>query len=208
MTRGRPRQFDPDAALDHALALFARDGFEKASVQELAERMAICKPSLYAAYGNKETLFIEALRRYAAQGAEQRAALLNDEPDGRRAVEALLRMTATEVTRGETAGCLIVSEAAATPSGYPPAVRDAVASALASGAAQLRACLVRAQREGDLDAAMDVDALTTYFSTVMVGMTVQARNGTTSAQLCAAASVAMSVWSGASAESAMHRRDR
>lgn len=194
MTRGRPRQFDTDAALDQALALFARDGFAKASVQELADCMGICKPSLYSAYGNKETLFIEALRRYAAHGAAQRERLLNDEPDGRLAVESLLRLTAHEVTAGETAGCLLVSEAAATPSAYSPVVRAAVAEALGQGAHQLRERLARAQREGQLAPTVNVDMMTTYFSTVMAGMTVQARNGATASELCAAATVAMQVW--------------
>ncbi|HYW32458.1 MAG TPA: TetR/AcrR family transcriptional regulator, partial [Gemmatimonas sp.] len=98
MTRGRPREFDTNSALDQALLVFVRDGFAHASVQDLADSMGICKPSLYAAYGNKEALFIEALRRYASAGNTRRATLLDSEPNGERAATLLLEDAAHAYT--------------------------------------------------------------------------------------------------------------
>lgn len=193
MSRGRPRQFDPTVALEQALVVFVRDGFERASVQELADCMAICKPSLYAAYGNKEALFIEALRLYARRGAEMRQRVLNDEPDARRAVEALLRHTVARVTSGDAAGCLLIGEAASTQAGYSPEVREALSSALAEGNVDLRARLVRARVEGQLHPDADPDVLTDYFAAIMAGFAVQARNGATAAQLEAIIAPALAI---------------
>ena len=64
MAMGRPREFDVDTALDLALQVFWRNGYEGASMADLTEAMGITKPSLYAAFGNKEELFRKALDRY------------------------------------------------------------------------------------------------------------------------------------------------
>ncbi|GAB1343328.1 TetR/AcrR family transcriptional regulator [Gemmatimonas sp.] len=194
MSRGRPRQFDPETALEQALAVFMRDGFERASVQELADCMEICKPSLYAAYGNKEALFIEALRLYARRGAEARRALLEREPDSRHAVEALLRHTVAHVTSGAAAGCLLIGEAASPNSGYSAEVREALMSAMAEGASDLRVRLSRAQDEGQLPYGSDVEALTHYFGALMAGFAVQARNGATAQELDAVVTSVMQMW--------------
>ena len=202
MSRGRPREFDTSEALDRALALFAREGFEQASVQALAEYMGICKPSLYAAYGNKETLFIEAVRRYAERGDAERSRLLNEAPDVHEAIAALLRASARAVTGGERTGCLVVAEAASQRATYPPAVRDALADAMARGDTMLRERLVRAQHEGQLDAGTDVDTMVRFFVAVMSGMAVQARAGATYEELCTTAELAARLWRTAPAASA------
>ncbi len=196
MTRGRPREFDPDTALDHALAVFERDGFEATSVQSLADAMGICKPSLYAAYGNKEALFIAALHRYAATCDARRAALLDAESDGRRAVEAMLTDTVRAYTDCNSAGgCLIVSQTAgASLDTRSDAMRDALAAAMNDGRAALHARLQRARGDGDLLGDTDVDVLMAYFATVMAGLSVLARNGETREALTAVVTTAMRAW--------------
>ncbi len=67
MATGRPRQFDPDAALQQAACLFRRKGYGATSLQDLTEAMGINRPSLYAAFGNKDALFLAVVRRYIAQ---------------------------------------------------------------------------------------------------------------------------------------------
>src|SRR5438270_11134144 len=62
--RGRPRAFDPDAALDRAMHVFWTKGYEGASLSDLTRVMRINRPSLYAALGNKEQLFRKVLDRY------------------------------------------------------------------------------------------------------------------------------------------------
>jgi AcrR family transcriptional regulator len=77
VAKGRPREFDTDEALDKAMMVFWQQGFEGASLSDLTEAMGISRPSLYAAFGNKEELFRRALGRYVETGpaAEHFAAL-------------------------------------------------------------------------------------------------------------------------------------
>lgn len=196
MRRGRPREFDLAPALDAALGVFARVGYEQASVQALSDAMGICKPSLYAAWGNKEALFIEAIHRYAAAGAAHQRAILDAHADGRAAFAALLADRIQSYTRAPSAspGCLVVAEAASQQAGYSAAVREAIAQVMQGGEALLRERLSRAQRDGDLAADADVPALAVYFSTVLAGLSVQARNGASAAALEAIARTAMQAW--------------
>src|SRR5215471_1664222 len=92
-SRGRPRSFDLDEALDSALHLFWRQGYEGTSLSDLTGAMGINRPSLYAAFGNKEELFRRALERYAA-GPSARVAGSFALPTARETVEALLRFYA------------------------------------------------------------------------------------------------------------------
>lgn len=109
MPGGRPRGFDPQAALDRALELFRRQGYEGTSLTDLTAAMGINRNSLYATYGNKEQLFRQALDRYAA-GPGAFAAEAPAEPTARAVVARMLR-GAVELTCGEHAppGCLSVN---------------------------------------------------------------------------------------------------
>jgi AcrR family transcriptional regulator len=195
MTRGRPREFDPETALDDALAVFARDGFEQASVRELADAMGICKPSLYAAYGNKEGLFVEAVRRYAQLSDARRSEILDGEPDGATALMLLMHDAVARYTEcSTTAGCLVVAEAASAPAGCPDTVRGVLGEVLARDRALLERRLLRAQHDGHLAADADIAALTSYFQAVLAGLSVQARSGAPAAELCAVVRTAMGAW--------------
>src|SRR5262245_28573236 len=108
---GRPREFDAEEALERALYVFWRKGYEGASLSDLTEAMGINRPSLYAAFGNKEELFRKALDRYAdGPAAFNRQAL--ESKTARGVVECLLRGTAESVTDPcHPAGCLAVQGA-------------------------------------------------------------------------------------------------
>src|SRR6188474_2575514 len=110
-TLGRPRAFDREEALELALDVFWRKGYEGASVSDLTEAMGINPPSLYAAFGNKEGLFRKALDRYqASQGTFWKEAL--DAPTAFEVVKRLLRGTAERLTdKRNPPGCLIVQGA-------------------------------------------------------------------------------------------------
>src|SRR5690349_5468094 len=100
MPTGRPREFDLDERLDRAMRVFWRLGYEGAGLAELTEAMGISRPSLYAAYGNKETLFRKAVERYAAGPARHVEEALR-EPTARAAAERLLRGAAEVTTSPE-----------------------------------------------------------------------------------------------------------
>ena len=92
-TLGRPRAFDRDQALELALDVFWRKGYEGASLSDLTEAMGINPPSLYAAFGDKEGLFMEAVQRYHTHSQE--GCPYGDLPTAREAVESLLTFAAT-----------------------------------------------------------------------------------------------------------------
>ncbi|HRX87582.1 MAG TPA: helix-turn-helix domain-containing protein, partial [Phycisphaerae bacterium] len=111
MARGRPRTFDEHLALTRALEIFWRKGYAGASLEELTTAMGINRPSLYAAFGNKEALFRRALDHYERGPAGYFAAALA-EPAARAAIERLLRESVAVVTGGRTPrGCLLVQGA-------------------------------------------------------------------------------------------------
>lgn len=196
MSRGRPREFDPDMALDRVLPVFWRDGFEGASVQELAAAVGVSKPSLYAAYGNKEALFLAALERYLSAFAAGLVAQMESEPDGRSAMRQYLRdIVALYTDRSHPFGCLIVTAATTSDSAaVPEAVRNALCASMRKSATVIEERLRRAQRDGHLRAKADVSAMAHYFHTVTSGMSVQAKAGTSRETMLLVVDEAMKIW--------------
>lgn len=174
---GRPREFDADMALDRALDLFWRHGYEGVSVNDIADAVGISKPSLYAAFTDKETLYLRALARYGERQHARHAQLLESEPDARVAIEKLMQGAVDHLAEGEQpGGCMVVtgSTGCANPT-VPESVKEALGEALRAGARAIEARLARAKREGQLDADVDVTALALFFYTAITGLSVQAR---------------------------------
>lgn len=196
MVRGRPREFDTQDALDRVLTVFWRDGFDAASMQELAEAVGVSKPSLYAAYGNKESLYLAALERYATTHGAARMERLHAEPDVKRAVQEFLTSLVDAFTcTGGPPGCMIVaSTSICQASQAPPAVQGAIRVALrgASDAMELR--LHRAVAEGQLPPEPAPCVLAAYFGAVMSGLSVQARGGASAEVLRNVVATAMRAW--------------
>lgn len=193
--RGRPRAFDEDAALDEALALFWRLGFQGASLAELTQAMGLSKPSLYAAFGDKEALYLRALERYVQGRVADKVAALAAEPDGFKAVQGFLRGMARMFTEAEQKGCFVVnglSDLGGT--GVPAAVEQALAAAHKDIERALRERLLRAQQEGGLAAGAEVRPLASFFATFLAGLGVSAKAGGRRAQLEAAIEGAMRSW--------------
>ncbi len=194
--RGRPREFDPDSALDHVLPVFWRDGFDGASVQELADAAGVSKPSLYAAYGNKESLYLAALRRYGERHTANRVVALNAETDAREAMRGYMRASVEAYTNPEhPAGCLIVMGATACESAsLPESVRAGLCATMRAAAEQIGQRLVRAQRDGQLPLSVDTGAMAAFYNTVLAGLSVQAKAGVPRELLLPVVDEAMRGW--------------
>ena len=202
MTRGRPRSFDCDKALDQAMEVFWREGYEGASIADLTEAMGINPPSLYAAFGNKEALFRKALDRYVAR----RSVVWEDaikEPTAAEAVEYLLRKSADLLTNECSPGCLMV-KSSLTCGGA--ALQSEMASVRAQVEAKLKGRFDRAKSEGDLPAEADPTSLAHYIMAIGQGMSVQAAGGASNADLHKIVDVALLAFPGAPATRKPNRR--
>ena len=194
--RGRPRTFDIDSALERALEVFWKHGFQDASMHELTAAMGLSKPSLYAAFGDKEALYLKTLERYIALLLERHAVLLDAQGDGRKAVEDFLRsMAAMLADPRMPGGCFIVNGTAdCGGSTIPASVEMALREAFQGGEAMLLRRLQRAADDGDLPRQLQAPALAAMFWSVIAGMAVLAKSGAGLDKLETVIETAMSVW--------------
>lgn len=173
---GRPRAFDPEAALEKAMKVFWQKGYEGASLSDLTEAMGINRPSLYATFGNKEELFRKALDRYG-EGPIAYFAKALQEPTARAVIEKLLYSSAELLSDPDNPrGCLVLQGALCCGDGAEGVRQDAQSRRL-KGQDLIRCRLERAKTEGDLPASVDAEDLARYISIVMNGLSVQATNG-------------------------------
>lgn len=173
---GRPREFDIDEALDRALRMFWERGYDGVSLTDLTGAMGITKPSLYAAFGNKEQLFRKALQRYTEGPAAYGTRAL-EEPTARGVVEALLRGAVRTTTLPDSPpGCLGVQGALASSDRGRPA-HDVLVGWRNDSLVRLEERFRRAVDEGDLPRDADPRRLARYVTTVTFGIAVQAAGG-------------------------------
>lgn len=194
--RGRPRTFDIDQALDRAMQIFWKHGYQDASLHELTDAMGLSKPSLYAAFGDKEALYLKGLQRYLALLIERHAARLDDEPDGRMAIDGFLRSVATMLADPELpGGCFIINGTAdCGGSTIPASVEMALRAALQGTEALVLERLERAQRDGQLPAGLAATGLAGLFGSLIAGLAVFAKSGASRDKLMAVIDTAMAVW--------------
>lgn len=193
-TMGRPRGFDRDAALAAAMRVFWARGYEATSIQDLVEAMGVNKPSLYATFGCKEELFREAVELYDRTEGVHVTRSLDDAPSARAAVEDMLRDNARAYAAGDRPrGCMIVL---ASLLGAPEnqAVRTFLAANRLAGEQALAARLERGMAEGELSAATDAAGLAAFYTTVLEGLSIQARDGASADKLAAIVDAAMMAW--------------
>ena len=189
---GRPRAFDADQALETAMRLFWTKGYEGTSLTDLTEAMGINRPSLYAAFGNKEELFRKAFERYITRRAPVIEEALNAET-ARGVAEILLLSSAYALADPVCPGCMSVQSALATGDEATPVKRE-VELRRAEMEDRLRARFERAQAEGDLPADAKPADLARYLVVVVRGMAVQASAGDCRDSLRGVAQMAMKAW--------------
>jgi AcrR family transcriptional regulator len=193
VARGRPREFDMEEALDAALKVFWRKGYEGASLSDLTEAMGINRPSLYAAFGDKEALFQKVLCRYVEGPAGYMLEAL-EEPAARRVAEGLLNRAVDLVTDPRNPrGCLLV-QGALVCGDTAASVRQELAARRTAAEAKIRARFERAKADGDLSADADPADVARYIVTVMRGIAVQAAGGSSRSELRRVVEMALKAW--------------
>jgi AcrR family transcriptional regulator len=193
--RGRPPAFDRTTALTAAIRLFWEHGYEATSIGELTRVMGIKPGSLYAAFGDKKSLFEEVVHAYGRSPAGAFVgAALDEEPTARGAFRRILREAAAVYPDpSHPAGCLTISAATnvtVQDAGVAAFLRDLRNANLAAFETRLKS----AQQQGELPAAADPRALAAYFAAVIQGMSQRARDGATAAELTGTAELALAAW--------------
>jgi AcrR family transcriptional regulator len=192
-TIGRPRAFDAEVALDHALEVFWQKGYEGTSLSDLTEAMGINRPSLYAAFGNKEELFRKVLDRYA-EGPTGYMARALQAPSAREVARRFLRGVIDQLTDKRTPrGCLLVQSALVC-ADAAESVRAELAARRAEGERALRRRFERAKKEDDLPADASPADLASYLITVVHGMAVRGASDASRARLLRVMEMAMKSW--------------
>jgi len=187
-TRGRPRSFDRDAALDKAIRLFWESGYEATTVRDLGAALGIGAPSLYHAFGDKQSLFTEAVQVYDRTYGGFIEAALTEEPTAAGAVRRILAEAPDRYTRrGLPRGCLVVHGDAGTDD-------DAVHRSL-TRLRSLKARMLEEKIAADVVADRlpedtDAVALAGYVMAVLGGLALRARDGATRRDLIRIADVA------------------
>ena len=190
---GRPREFNRDTALRAAMLVFWRQGYEGTSLADLTEAMAISKPTLYAAFGDKEGLLKEALRLYVGLRAADYAAAL-DRPTVRAVAEAWLRLTAGVREEVDVpSGCFVV-QGALVGSDASRVVQEELASIRSEGTRALERRFQRAKREKNLPGTWEPAPLAQYLSALASGLAVQSSGGVSPAILNKAVDQVMANW--------------
>jgi AcrR family transcriptional regulator len=191
--RGRPRGFDETAVLESALQLFWRQGFSGTSYSDLTQATGLNKPSLYAAFGDKEALFAATLDRYD-QGPQARLTMDFAECSGFHAgLSALLNGYAELYTSGDIpCGCMVTSALSeARGPDFSPGLREKLQLMSSRGRSRIEGRISRAAAEGELPPGADVEGLTVFVMTFGLGLATAARAGAGLPALQAAIAVAM-----------------
>lgn len=193
MTMGRPRSFDMDNALEQALQVFWRKGYEGTSLTDLTSAMGINRPSLYSAFGNKEELFRKALDRYDnGPGAYTKEAF--SLPTARQVIEGLMLGAIDNVTNpANPSGCLLVQGALACGLEAEPIRKELIFRRMA-GETLLHQRLEQAKASGDLPIDSEPADLARYVTTVIRGISVQASSGACREDLQRVVKTAMLAW--------------
>jgi AcrR family transcriptional regulator len=198
--RGRPRGFDPEAALGRARDVFWDAGYAASSLDELSAAMEMNRPSVYAAFGDKEALYLKALAEYRDAGAEGlRAALDPKHPLAEGLREAYRSALAVYCADPDAPrGCLLIGTAA-TESVRNPRVREVMTESLGLFNATLEERFRLAKKAGEIDAAADPAMLAKLAASIMYALAVRARSGERRADLEALADAGVAMICGSAA---------
>ncbi len=187
---GRPRSFDIEDALKSALEVFWQKGYDSASLNDLTQAMGINKPSLYAAFGNKEQLFIKAIEFYDTHQNSYFYDALKEKQLLTVITKVLLGAAERMSDCSQPQGCMMIQSAFASkePSDI---IKQAAESKRDRMGGLVLARLQQAKEDGELDESCNCSALMDYLFTVIMGMSIHASRGASREQLENVANLAL-----------------
>jgi len=181
MSIGRPLEFDPEQALDSALAVFWSQGYEATSLQDLLRAMSLSRSSFYQTFQSKHTLFERCLERYRDQVTGQLTEGLRGAGSGLAFIEGVLRSIVAEAhNKKKTCGCLIMNTANEFAQSDPRVTRR-VTSGLASFRKVFLEAVQQAQQAGEIDSQQNPQALADYLVTTISGLRTMVKAGASAA---------------------------
>ena len=191
MNIGRPVEFDPDRALESAMHLFWKKGYESTSLQDLIQAMNLSKSSFYQAFGSKHQLFLRSIKLYRDSVVDEMYRLLGKAGSGRKFIEESLLSIANE-TRGVDArrGCLVMNSANEF-SQRDPVIADLIKKSTESFSAILEKAVVAAQENNEIAPNKDPKVLAQYLLTTMSGLKTMVKAGTSANTIRAIANFAL-----------------
>lgn len=170
--RGRPRAFDTDLALDNAMLVFRQKGFHAASIADLSEAMNLTAGSIYKAFKDKRTLFLQVFERYTSLRNATLQQRLEKLPTARERLADLLRfyLESAHDVEGRR-GCLVVGSATELQV-LDPALADLVQQAVMRNKSALLSLLTQAQQEGSVSPALELETVAEVMLCLTFGMRV------------------------------------
>ena len=194
---GRPRTFNREQALNSAMEIFWERGYEGTTLTELQRAMGgITAPSLYAAFGSKEELFRESVELYSKIQSNRFLKTLTDKSTARESVEAFLMAMAESFSQADKPrGCLVILGAINCMQDNRN-VQDYLRDHRGLRQKVILQRLQRGVADGDLPKGLNLNVIASFYSTVMNGLAIQARDGVTRKNLKTTVDCAMAAWDG------------
>ncbi|WP_098496574.1 TetR/AcrR family transcriptional regulator [Collimonas sp. PA-H2] len=191
---GRPLSFDREQALESAMLVFWRYGYEATSLNDLTSAMGITPPSLYTAFGDKERLFLEAVKYYLQKKPCFFASIAAEALTAKESIRSYLEVIAiSQSDPNQPLGCMVVTSATNCTAASSH-VQEVLADYRMQMESGIKVRLDRGISEGDLGADTDTAALASFFVTVIHGMSTQARDNASREKLLAIGAQAMRAW--------------
>ncbi len=171
MTIGRPTEFDRQDVLEKAMGLFWRNGYEATGLTDLTNEMGIGRQSLYNAFGDKHSLFVEAIKHYASRNSQPLIGILQAPGSGVSNIRKALEAVVSFATNGDCCGCLVTNSIVEL-APHDEEVAEVVRSALNRVEKAFKDAVDRAVESGEISANTDTRAVARFLNNTLHGMVV------------------------------------
>ena len=191
MMIGRPTEFDRQQALEKAMGLFWRNGYEATGLTELTAEMGIGRQSLYNAFGDKHSLFIEAMKCYARRNSQPLIDVLRGPGSGVNSIHKAFEAVVSHLTSGDCCGCMLTNSIVEL-APHDKEVAEVVRSALSSVETAFKDAVERAVKSGEIASDTDARAMARFLNNTLHGMVVMGKASASKAALRDIVKIALS----------------